>query len=137
MTEIAASKPTESKLSITCAVIIALCAVIGLPPTLYCGYAAWTANHPGDAHAAVTTSANFDVAFDMMIGCYLLLFVTALVWWVWRRQQKRTQVLVPNSRLKILSAHYGVEGIADRDVTNYLLSRLRGDAFAETIGADL
>ena len=41
------------------------------------------------------------------------------------------------SRLKIVEAHYGIEGINDPDVTHYLLERTRGEFFAETVGADL
>jgi hypothetical protein len=41
------------------------------------------------------------------------------------------------SRLKIIEAHFGVEGINDPDVTHYLLERLNGNSFAEPIGTDL
>jgi hypothetical protein len=43
----------------------------------------------------------------------------------------------PPNRLKIIEAHYGIEGINDPDVTHYLLERQHGDYFAEPIGADL
>lgn len=48
-----------------------------------------------------------------------------------------TAINSPPSRLKILSANYGIEGINDPDVKHSLLKRLHGDAFAEPIGADL
>jgi len=43
----------------------------------------------------------------------------------------------PQSRLKIIEAHYGVEGINNPDVTHYLLERLHGNSYAELVGADL
>lgn len=46
--------------------------------------------------------------------------------------------LVPTpSRLKIIEAHYGVEGINNPDVTPNLLERLRGNSYAELVCADL
>lgn len=41
------------------------------------------------------------------------------------------------SRLKIIEAHYGVEGINNPDVTQYLLERLHGNSYAELVGPDL
>jgi hypothetical protein len=41
------------------------------------------------------------------------------------------------SRLSILSAHWGVEGINDPDVTPCLLKKQRGDCFAEAVVLDL
>ena len=43
----------------------------------------------------------------------------------------------PSSRLRIIEAHYGIEGINDPDVTHYLLERLHGNSYAELVGADL
>jgi hypothetical protein len=40
-------------------------------------------------------------------------------------------------RLKIIEAHYGIEGINDPDVTHYLVERLCGNSYAELVGADL
>jgi hypothetical protein len=53
------------------------------------------------------------------------------------RTQMSAKTTSAESRLKIIEAHYGVEGINDPDVTAYLLKRQAGNSFAEPIGADL
>jgi hypothetical protein len=82
---------------------------------------------------------------------FVVLVVGLLIWlcqygWAQRLlgifQPSRTDVssIAPTgtpSRLKIIEAHYGVEGINDPDVTQYLLARLHGNSYAELVGADL
>jgi hypothetical protein len=80
------------------------------------------------------------------LGGLFLFGILLLLIAAWR--QSRTSFGAPNeaqpvvpsnnsSRLKIISAQYGVEGIAEPDVTHYLSKRLRGNSFAELIVAEL
>ena len=82
----------------------------------------------------------------LLIFAGLLFWVTQIAWIQRLLGLSRVEAVHTNlpsaepkagSRLKIISAHYGVEGISDPDVTHYLLERLHGNAFAEPIGADL
>jgi hypothetical protein len=91
-----------------------------------------------------------------ILPCSLVLFLCALLLWLcqysWAQKilgivQPSSQNSIPSAevtpvakstaRLKIISAHWGVEGINNPDVTPYLLERLQCDSFAEPITADL
>lgn len=82
---------------------------------------------------------------------FVVLLVGLLVWMCQYLWVQRLLGIVPairspltepplagrSQRLKIIEAHYGIEGISDPDVTHHLVERLRGNSYAELVGADL
>jgi hypothetical protein len=95
----------------------------------------WFGNHPWILPVSL-----------LLIFAGLLFWLTQIAWIQRLLGLSRAEVVHTNlasakpkirSRLKIISAHYGVEGISDPDVTHFLEERVYGNALAEPIGADL
>lgn len=133
--------------------------LLALLPASYCAYGTYVLLHPPVSSAAKTTESHPEIAsmvsvqgiiisLAIFLGCVGVGAILNML--AYQRKKKTeserqlapkesaaTQIVIPARRLKIIEAHYGVEGINDPDVTHYLLERLDGNAFAEPIGADL
>lgn len=122
--------------------------------SVYCAvWGTWAYSHPYTQSAqkgAEARSGGVAMPLWLYIGILVLaasVGIPAIVHLVtaWRRRRTTAQDRSgsappppqPQSRLKIISGHYGVEGINNLDVTPYLLERLHGHSYAELVGADL
>lgn len=133
-----------AKIQARCAIAALVLAALGLPPSWYWAYSVYSAKSSGAQQ--MTTPAHFDFAFTVLIIFYAGAIAAGIGWAVlWLRSKAKKLLPMPKTqessqptrRLKIIEAHYGVEGISDPDVTHYLLERLHGNAYAELVGADL
>jgi len=89
---------------------------------------------------------DWSIAAEVTIASYVLLFIWCVVRNLYREhvalvtratEVERELQNKPPSKLKIISARYGVAGINDSDVAHCLEERLNGDALAQPIVADL
>ncbi len=132
-----------AKIQARCAIAALVLAFLGLPPAWYCAYSDYSAKSFGTQ--SMPTPQHFDFAFVAMVIFYVGAIVAGTGWVVlwWKKMNAKKTSPPPSEtrpvppRLKIIEAHYGVEGINDPDVTHYLLERQHGDHFAEPVGADL
>lgn len=135
-----------------CAIAAVVLAIVGLPPSWYCAYSVYSAKSSGGAQQ-MTTPAHFDFAFILLVVFYACAFAAGVGWFVlWLKRSKRTMPaptaqprpehglnsLLPDGRLKIISAHYGVDGGPNADVAEeYLRPKVCGHSLAGWVGADL
>jgi len=107
MAGIASTESNHAKITTTCAIVAAVCAAVGLPSTVYCGYAAWDANQHGERWSTMSLPSHYDIAFDLMIGSSFLLLMTAIVW-LWRKRKiRRIEIFTPTFKAEIYRAVCG------------------------------
>src|SRR5579862_1802454 len=111
---------------------------------LYCSlWGTWAYFHPYDSPKAMASAGGkLTMSLSLYIGILVLaasVGIPAIVRLIGASHRSNQQsVDRSDSRLKIISAHYGVEGGPDADVAEkYLRHKIGGDALVGWVGADL
>jgi hypothetical protein len=126
--------------------------IVSTLPGFYCAYGLWEQRHPGSSPAVRVPGFTFALIF--FVVC---IAVGAVLNFARRSTHKRKDEqsqpdsspplpqaehklssLIPDGRLKIISAHYGVDGGPNADVAEeYLRPKVCGHSLAGWVGADL
>ena len=118
--------------------------IVGLVPAFVCMWAVFSQNNPSTTRSSGLTM-NFSpailVSFVVAVTCFAIGGILQIVLFVQRRKKPtKSEVAEPEtqSRLKILWAHYGVDGGPNAEVSDkYLRPRICGNSLAGWVGADL